>query len=108
MSRYFKEKDKKLKLASIGAPKDGNLPIEPLLFNIFHKLSRCANALKIIAYLIYYEQSCRDFRVDESKLMKFCSLGSNPEKAFKDLEIAGFIECVDSTIIIRYDKLLKE
>lgn len=105
----YKEKaDKKYILTSIGAPKDGNLAMNTILFNIYHKLERRANALKVIGYLIWHERNCLNFQVEANKVKRFCSIGSSTEQAFKDLEETGFVECIESNIIIRYDKLLQE
>ena len=105
----FKEKGKKTyTLTSIGAPKDGKLPMDTLLFNICYKLTRRANAIKVIGYLIWHERSRLNFQVSGSHLKRFCNLGSSPDQAFADLEASGFVEYNESSIIIRYDKLLKE
>ena len=107
MAFSFKEK-KNYTLTSVGAPEDGNFSMTTLLFNIFLKLERRANSIKIMEYLIIRERSHERFLVDEADVIEFCNLGSKPCKSFDDLNASGFIDWDDSSIIIRYDNLLKE
>ena len=107
MAFSFKEK-KQFALTAVGAPEDGNFSMSTLLFNIFLKLERRANAIKIMEYLILRERSHSHFSVDEADVMEFCNLGSKPGKSFDDLKASEFIDWDESSIIIRYDNLLKE
>ena len=95
-------------LTSMFVPADGIFPMDTILENIFRELDRRANPLKVMLYLIQHEQNCRNFHVSESDAVGFCHLGSGLIKALNELVKSGFIEWNENSIVIRYDKLMKE
>ena len=95
-------------LTSMFVPADGIFPMNTILENIFRELDRRANPLKVMLYLIQREQNRRNFYVSSSDAVKFCHLGSGLAKALNELVEVGFIEWNKKSIMIRYDRLMKE
>ncbi len=106
MAFSFKE-ERKFTITSVNAPENGKIPMETLLYNIFHKLERRPNAIKIMGYLILRERNNPGFIITQNDMTEFCNIASAPEKAMDDLKASEFIDWKGSEIIIRYENLLK-
>lgn len=106
MAFTFKEVNN-FTINSVNAPENGKIPMETLLYNIFHKLERRPNAIKIMEYLILRERNNLGFIITKNDMTEFCNIASGPEKAMDDLKASEFIDWKGSEIILRYENLLK-